>query len=139
MSEKFAIFLRAIVVWILIILAESVHGIARIQILEPSVGDFRARQIAVFSGAAIIFLIVRSLIRWIDADGWLTLVAIGLFWVILTVAFEILLGRFIFGFSWQRIAAEYDLASGSLMPVGLVFLVFCPLLASISQRTTDLI
>lgn len=137
MSATSKVFLRAIVVWIVIILAETVHGIARIQILEPSVGEFRARQMAVFSGAAIIFLVTRSLIRWIGANGPFALVAIGLFWMVLTIAFELLIGRFVFGFSWQRIAAEYDITSGSLMPLGLVFLVFCPLLASISRKSSD--
>ena len=137
MSATSKVFLRAIVVWIVIILAETVHGIARIQILEPSVGEFRARQMAVFSGAAIIFLVTRSLIGWIGANGRFALVAIGLFWVVLTIAFELLIGRFVFGFSWQRIAAEYDITSGSLMPLGLVFLVFCPLLASISRKSND--
>lgn len=137
MSATSKVFLRAIVVWIVIILAETVHGIARIQILEPSVGEFRARQMAVFSGAAIIFLVTRSLIRWIGANGPFALVAIGLCWVVLTIAFELLIGRFVFGFSWQRIAAEYDITSGSLMPLGLVFLVFCPLLASISRKSND--
>jgi len=137
MSATSKVFLRAIVVWIVIILAETVHGIARIQILEPSVGEFRARQMAVFSGAAIIFLVTRSLIGWIGANGRLALVAIGLCWVVLTIAFELLIGRFVFGFSWQRIAAEYDITSGSLMPLGLVFLVFCPLLASISRKSSD--
>lgn len=137
MSATSKVFLRATVVWIVIILAETVHGIARIQILEPSVGEFRARQMAVFSGAAIIFLVTRSLIRWIGANGPFALVAIGLCWVVLTIAFELLIGRFVFGFSWQRIAAEYDITSGSLMPLGLVFLVFCPLLASISRKSSD--
>lgn len=137
MSATSKVFLRATVVWIVIILAETVHGIARIQILEPSVGEFRARQIAVFSGTAIIFLVTRSLIGWIGANGRFALVAIGLFWVVLTIAFELLIGRFVFGFSWQRIAAEYDITSGSLMPLGLVFLVFCPLLASISRKSND--
>lgn len=137
MSATSKVFLRAFVVWIVIILAETVHGIARIQILEPSVGEFRARQMAVFSGAAIIFLVTRSLIRWIGANGPFALVAIGLFWMVLTIAFELLIGRFVFGFSWQRIAAEYDITSGSLMPLGLVFLVFCPLLASISRKSSD--
>ncbi len=137
MSATSKVFLRATVVWIVIILAETVHGIARIQILEPSVGEFRARQMAVFSGAAIIFLVTRSLIGWIGANGRFALVAIGLFWVVLTIAFELLIGRFVFGFSWQRIAAEYDITSGSLMPLGLVFLVFCPLLASISRKSSD--
>jgi hypothetical protein len=43
---------RAVAIWGVIILAEVVHGIARTLFLQPIVGDFRARQIAVFTGSA---------------------------------------------------------------------------------------
>jgi hypothetical protein len=49
--------LRALVVWLLIVAAEVVHGIARALWLEPRVGDFRARQIGVFTGSAMILAI----------------------------------------------------------------------------------
>ena len=44
-------WLRAFLVWLLIIAIESVHGTLRVLFLQPLVGDFRARQIAVFTGS----------------------------------------------------------------------------------------
>jgi hypothetical protein len=38
-------------VWLLLMAAEVVHGAVRALFLAPAVGDFRARQLAVFSGA----------------------------------------------------------------------------------------
>jgi hypothetical protein len=49
---------------------------------------------------------------------------------LLTVVFEIVLGRFILGYSWQRIVADYNLLQGGLMPFGLVFLVISPVIAT---------
>jgi hypothetical protein len=51
--------------------AEIVHGIARTLWLAPVVGDFRARQIAVFSGSLLILLIVSVTIRLApEARSW---------------------------------------------------------------------
>jgi hypothetical protein len=48
------ILLRGLAIWFVIVLAKSVHGIARRLLLEPLVGDLQARQISVFTGSAII-------------------------------------------------------------------------------------
>lgn len=53
---------RAIGVWVLLILAEVLHGIARNLLLSPFVGDFRARQIGVFTGSFIILALAAAFI-----------------------------------------------------------------------------
>jgi hypothetical protein len=58
---------RALAVWVVIIVAESLHGIARVVFLQPRVGDFKARQIAVFTGSAMILAIAGASVRWIGA------------------------------------------------------------------------
>ena len=40
--------------WLCIIVVEVLHGIARTTFLAPAVGDFRARQVAVFTGSFLI-------------------------------------------------------------------------------------
>jgi hypothetical protein len=46
--------LRGLAVWGVMILAEPLHGTARELWLKSLVGDFRARQIAFFTGMALI-------------------------------------------------------------------------------------
>jgi hypothetical protein len=121
---------RSFIVWILIIFAETVHGILRVMTLEPRIGDLRARQVAIFTGSAIIFGIAYIFIRWIKAPDTWSLFFVGIFWMVLTVGFEVVLGRLVMGFSWDRIIAEYNILTGSLMPLGLAFLVVVPLLAA---------
>jgi hypothetical protein len=43
--------LKAFAVWLLIVVGESVNGTLRMLLLAPRVGDFRARQFGVFTGA----------------------------------------------------------------------------------------
>ncbi len=108
-SNQQIIFLKTFVVWLIIIFAEMRHGTARVLWLEPFVGEFRARQIAVFIGSGIILAIAISLIRWIGATNIPQLLIIGVLWLSLTVGFELLLGRLFMGLSWARIASDYNL------------------------------
>lgn len=108
---------RALAVWLLVIVAETMHGIARTLWLAPRLGDFRARQVAVFSGSAIILAIAAIFIRWIDPPSRRAALAIGGLWLVLTVVFEITLGRAT-GASWARIIEDYDLRYAACWPSG---------------------
>ena len=121
---------RALLVWLVIIAAESVHGTLRTLYLAPAIGDFPARRVGVFIGTAIIFVIALAFTRWIGAQTRRQLLGIGALWVAATVAFEVGLGRAVFHFDWARILADYDLARGGLMGFGLLAMFFMPLLAA---------
>ena len=54
---------------------------------------------------------------------------IGLFWGGLTLAFEILFGRFVVGASWERLLSDYNVLEGGLMPLGMIVLVLSPWIA----------
>lgn len=123
-------YIRSFLIWLLIIFAESIHGTLRTILLEPRIGDFRARQISVFTGALIILTITFFFIRWVLAREVSQFIKIGIFWVILTIVFEIMLGRFILDASWERIFSDYKIWQGGPMPVGLLFLLLTPLIAA---------
>lgn len=127
-------YIRSFMIWLVIIFAETIHGTLRTILLEPRIGDFRARQISVFTGALIILAVTYFFITWISAREIYQLMKIGIFWVILTVAFEIMLGRFVIDASWERIFSDYKIWEGGLMPIGLLFLLFTPLIAAKMRR-----
>ncbi len=122
--------LRAIAVWIVIILVETVHGILREALLKPLVGDFRARQIAVFTGMCLIFVIVLFFAKWLAVSNIRDQMLVGFLWVVLTVCFEIGLGLAVFGLSYERLLEDYDISRGGLMGIGLLFLFLVPWIVS---------
>lgn len=126
--------LRAFAVWLVIIVADSLHGTLRELLLAPRVGELRAHQIAVFTGSILIVSIAIACARWLQVRDTAVLIRIGLMWVVLTVAFEIALGRLVLNFSWTRIAADYDLARGGLMGFGLLALTLAPLIGARLRR-----
>ena len=95
--------------WFCIIIVEVLHGIARTGFLAPAVGDFRARQIAVFTGSFLILIVATSFIRWIRPIHAGEALSIGIVWLVLTLAFELGFGRYVAHASWSRIASDYDL------------------------------
>lgn len=68
-------------------------------------------------------------IRWIGASRSSQLLGIGVMWGVPTLGFEIPFGRFVVGASWERIASDYNVFQGGLMPLGMVVLVLSPWIA----------
>lgn len=124
------VFLKGVAIWGVIILAEMLHGTARVLFLQPYVGDFRARQIAVFTGSGMILALAYATVRWLGATRRASLLGVGVLWLVLTLAFELFLGRVLLGYSWQRIGSDYNLLAGGLLPFGLLVLTTAPLLAA---------
>ena len=88
--------MRAALVWMLFMLAETGSGMVREVFIAPVLGALRARQLTV-----------------------------GAFWVILTLAFEFALGRAT-GASWSRILSDYNPTHGGFMLLGLAFMFITP-------------
>ena len=130
------IILKSILVWLVFILAESLNGTARIFWLIPLLGENLAHQISFAIGSLLVLAIATLFIRWLEASKLSQLLSIGLIWLLLTVLFEIALGRFVLAYSWQQIAADYNVLQGGLMPIGLVLLVFSPFIAAKIRRVS---
>lgn len=125
---------RAIAVWMLIVIAESIHGTIRQLFIAPVIGDMSAHQVGVFIGSVLILLISWLTSRWLGAKSLKDQLRIGALWVVLIVIFEISLGTAL-GYTRERMLSDYNLAQGGLMGFGLVFMLFAPALgAKLSNR-----
>ncbi|HON80509.1 MAG TPA: hypothetical protein PK544_18605 [Spirochaetota bacterium] len=131
------VFARGFAVWVIIILGETVHGIIRGLYLSPVAGDFLSRQIGVFSGSVIIFIISLFFIRWIHPAGYRDCIFTGAMWLVLTMAFEIVLGMCVFGYPSERIMSDFNIFEGGLLGFGMAFLLLAPLLAWKIRKTDE--
>lgn len=124
------VLVRGLIIWLVIIFAESIHGTLRQLFLAPLIGDFPARRIAFFVALFIILGITYLFIRWINAPSVKSLFAVGIMWMILMAIFEFSLGLFVMNYSWERMLEDYDISRGGLMGFGLLFMLFAPYLAA---------
>ncbi len=101
-TDDVAFWRRAALAWMLIMLAETLHGALREIFIAPVLGDLRARQLGVLVGCILVFAIAWLTARWLAAHTRRMQITAGVLWVLLTLTFECLLGRAL-GFSWERI------------------------------------
>ena len=128
--ESQAYWLRAVSLWFLLMVAGTLQGLWRVKVLAIWIGEEFARDVAVFTGSLIILLITFACIDWIPAHDARTLLRVGATWAVLTVGYELALGRLAFDRTWSEIASDFDLFHGRLLPIGLLFLLFAPVLAA---------
>jgi hypothetical protein len=120
---------RAVIVWLVLVVTESIHGVFRRLVLEPWIGDFPARQVSVLIGSVLVLVVTYLFIDWIEARTAPQLTFVGLLWVLLTLAFEISAGRFLFNYSWERVLSDFDLMRGGFLGIGLVIMGIAPRIA----------
>ena len=122
-------YARAFVVWLFLLVAMFVHGALRAVVLEPRIGNWRARQLSVFSGSLLIFAITLAFSRWIGTGRTDLLLRIGVLWVLLTVVLEIGLGLAL-AKPLDEVLADFDVLKGGLFPILLAVEFLSPLLAA---------
>lgn len=120
---------RAVTVWLMIVVAESIHGALRQLFIAPIMGDLPARQVGVPVGSAIIFVIAWFCIRRIGAKSLSEQIRVGAVWVVLIVIFEFVLGTAL-GYTQERMLEDYIVSKGGFMGFGLLFMLFAPALAA---------
>lgn len=118
-------FARALRIWLTLVVVESIHGVTRRLVLEPLVGDLRARQVSVFTGAVLIILVFWFTLKWLGRQRQRRWWSVGLLWLGLTLAFEVGLGTAT-GMSWDRIASDFDPRRGGLLAFGMLVILVAP-------------
>ncbi len=121
---SFEALVRAMLVWLLLMAAETAQGALRRILTHPDM-EFAIRQVSVVIGAAIVFGLTWVCFRWLRIRTTRHALAAGALWVAMTVAFEIGLGRAM-GYGWDRLLSDYDLGRGGLMPLGLLAMALTP-------------
>ena len=105
---------RYLLAWFPMTLIAVVNGALREAALVPPLGDHAARQVSTLILIALFAVYIGYITRrWPLGSGGEAL-CVGAVWLVLTLAFELTLGRFVSGLSWAQILAQYNLAAGRL-------------------------
>jgi hypothetical protein len=99
-------------------------------LITPKIGDSAAHITSTVALCVLIFLVSYISIRWINPIRSLDPFIVGLYWVALTVAFEFLAGHYLFGNSWQKLLADYNVIQGRIWSLVLVSEFTAPFFAA---------
>jgi hypothetical protein len=120
---------RGLLVWLIIMVVETIHGVLRGLLIVPHTGERMAARIGWPIGAILVLVVSYLTVRWNGIRHSQGLLRLGIVWTILTFAFEIAIGL-LRGFGKEQLWAEINPASGGLMIYSLAVMLFAPLLAA---------
>jgi hypothetical protein len=123
--------LRALAVWLVMLLLAVVNGAVRQAWLIPKLGAVTGRLVSTITLSALIAVVTWFTIAWIRPQSNGDSYAVGVLWITLTLAFEFLAGHFLFGSPCNELLEDYNLLRGRIWPLVLVTMVVAPRLCAI--------
>ena len=125
-----AIFLKALPLWVAILILAIINGTLREKALIPAIGTFGGFVASGIILSCCIFSIAFFAAPWYgrltSSQFWL----IGLFWLLLTLIFEFGFGRFGQHKQWAELLQAYTFKGGNIWPIVLVATLVSPWLAA---------
>lgn len=122
--------MRALGVWVLLVPVAVINGGIRQELISPRTGDTAGRAISTVMLCAAILVLSWLTIGWMRPatarDAW----RIGALWVTLTLAFEFLVGHYVFGTPWLQLLADYNVLRGRIWVLVLITTAIAPWLAA---------
>jgi len=100
--------------WFGMMLMAVLNGGARDLLYKPQFGDLAAHQISTI----VLLVLFAAYFGWLTAlwriesakQAW----KIGTMWMLMTLAFEVVLGRVVLSYPWSRVMHDYNLFAGNI-------------------------
>jgi hypothetical protein len=121
---------RAAAVWFGIMLIAVANGTLRVFLIVPLTGETIGHVVSTLLLCILIIFVASLTVRWIGADTTRARLGAGGLWLAMTVAFEFLAGHYLFGNSWERLLANYDVLAGRVWVLVLLTTFFGPWLGA---------
>jgi hypothetical protein len=124
----------AVACWLIQLVCAVALGAGRQLVLAPILGELAARAVGTLALCLAIALLARRFIRR-HRPAPAARLAVGVLWCALTLAFEFLAGHYLFGASWETLAADWNMAQGHLWPLVPAVALLAPLPAPPAPRS----
>ena len=102
------------------------NGAFRQFIFARVMPELRAHQVSTVLGSVLIGLYIWMIVHMWPPSSPSHALLIGLVWLVLTVAFECIFGRFAMHHSWEHLLQHYNVLKGRLWGVFLIWLTLAP-------------
>ena len=119
---------RAALIWCVLVVAAIANGAVRVAWIIPLAGDYWGHVISTATLSILIVAVAWLFIAWIGPSSAAEALRIGTTWLVMTIAFEFLAGHYLFGNSWERLLADYNVLQGRVWVIVLVVTFIAPLL-----------
>jgi len=117
---------RYVLAWIPMPLIGIINGIIREYGYKNLAGEPLAHQISTLTGIILLGLYILFLTKKWRIGSASKAMAVGLIWLVLTVAFEFLFGHFVMKNPWSVLLHDYNILEGRLWPLVLIWIAIAP-------------
>ena len=129
------VWLKAMALWLVILVLAVANGLLREAVLVPALGRFAGLMTSGIVLSLLILLVALLAAPWygrLEAGRyWL----VGAVWLVLTVSFEFGMGRLVQHKPWQELLEAYTFRGGNIWPAVLLMVVVAPRLAAWARGT----
>lgn len=112
--KTFPMWWKAILFWFLLMVLAIGNGTVRLKFIIPFTGLTAGLAISTVMLCALILGATWLGIGWLGPSNAKQAWSIGVFWLVLTLAFEFGAGHFLFKKSWSELLLDYDLTKGRI-------------------------
>ena len=114
--------------WFALIPIAIANGVLREKTYGAIVSELTAHQISCVTALVLFYLAFLVVFRCWPLQSRGHAVVVGTLWLVSTVAFEFVFGRFVAGHSWERLLHDYNLLVGRLWILVLLGIFLAPLI-----------
>lgn len=118
--------LRALAIWLVMVVVAILNAGARVSFITPRFGEQAGHVTSTITGCIAFLVLIWGTLPWIRASERRDLMLVGSFWLGMTIAFEFLAGHYLFGNTWQRLIADYNILRGRVWVAVLLVTFFGP-------------
>lgn len=118
--------IKAFASWLILMVLAILNGSFRQSVLLQRMDELRAHQVSTIMLCAIIFLYTWLIYRWWQLPSRSSAWIVGLTWLVLTVAFEFVLGGVILKKPMSTMLADYNILVGRIWPLVLLSVLLAP-------------
>jgi hypothetical protein len=103
---------RYVLAWVPMVAIAIANGALREAICGKRMSELRAHQVSTLSGIVLFTVYIWGVTTvWpLQTSG--QAIAVGITWLLLTLAFEFLFGHYVAGHSWSRLLHDYNVLAG---------------------------
>ncbi len=115
--------------WFTMVVLAIINGAIREKYINLRVGQQLGHIISSIIFCFLILLVTYFFVLQSGKGyGTQTMIAVGVYWLVLTVAFEFIFGHYVAGHSWERLLADYNIFNGRIWILVLITTLIAPVL-----------
>lgn len=126
---------RYVMTWFAMLLVAMANGALRDFTYGRHLSELHAHQLSSLTGMALLGVVMWWFVRRWPPDSGRNALAIGFFWMALTLAFEFLFFHYVGGHPWAELIDNYKLLQGRIWVLVLAWVALAPYLFHRCGRT----